>query len=735
MNKLLRITALILFVSLLAPLGAVAQADIDKTRPAMPDVTITQEPTTQRGSDPLDKMSPELRSLFLQFAPTRGGRGGVDETGVRGYTAGQLQDLFGISASTTNPIVTVSFRLTDPKAVDDIKRAGGTVVAKTGETVYVAIALQELGDLARIATVSSIGVLKSAYRPSPPKDTPPPSISIVRGGPAGQEKPALASQFNKQGLTGKGAIVGVIDSGIDWRHDDFIRPDGTSRILAIWDLSDNSYQETNGKVGTKPPVYLEKQQAWLGTLYTNKQINDALKGHGTINSYDRFGHGTAVAGTAAGNGRATGNGVPDATYTGVAPEADLIVVKAMDCDFFFPMAALTAEWIGQYAQSLGRPVVTNMSFGSQFGAHDGSGEEEQFIDSYFGPGKPGRAITISAGNDGRYSLHGGAKFGPKVKGQEDNFSEPVELTVKDATRVMGVFDMKDDWGLALKSTNPIFRAADGKQAPIYIVRNRGTIEVTSGAPLANKDAFDQFRAGVSVTLAAQGSATDLLQLQMPVGTYLIWGFGTTATVSNGNFDLYGVEPAYLNKAVFGMGTRKSEMVGAPGTAKNAITVGSYDFLTKWENVLGETASYNLTVGGPSSYTSPGPRRDGVVKPDISAPAKFTISSFSQFSKVENGGCTESMATGAEKSITRDGRHIAWEGTSAASPFTAGVVALMLQKNPGLDNEQIKQILIKTARKGGLVGAVPNGVWGWGMIDPAAAIAATPAPGPKKKPVK
>ncbi len=94
-----------------------------------------------------------------------------------------------------------------------------------------------------------------------------------------------------------------------------------------------------------------------------------------------------------------------------------------------------------------------------------------------------------------------------------------------------------------------------------------------------------------------------------------------------------------------------------------------------------------------------------------------------------------MATGAEKSITRDGRHIAWEGTSAAAPFTAGVIALMMQKNPALDSEEIKQILIKSARKGGLVGSVPNGVWGWGMIDPAAAIAATPAAGVRKKPTK
>ena len=87
------------------------------------------------------------------------------------------------------------------------------------------------------------------------------------------------------------------------------------------------------------------------------------------------------------------------------------------------------------------------------------------------------------------------------------------------------------------------------------------------------------------------------------------------------------------------------------------------------------------------------------------------------------------------SVTRDGFHIAWEGTSASAPFTAGVIALMLQKNPKLDNEQIKNILTRTAiRNDKYVGAVPNPEWGFGKINPAGAIAETPGPGrPSAKP--
>jgi subtilisin family serine protease len=83
-------------------------------------------------------------------------------------------------------------------------------------------------------------------------------------------------------------------------------------------------------------------------------------------------------------------------------------------------------------------------------------------------------------------------------------------------------------------------------------------------------------------------------------------------------------------------------------------------------------------------------------------------------------------------VTRDGFHLAWEGTSASAPFTAGVIALMLEKNPTLDSTQIKRILTQTASPDGLVGATPNAEWGYGRLNPVAALAATP-PAPRNDP--
>lgn len=79
-------------------------------------------------------------------------------------------------------------------------------------------------------------------------------------------------------------------------------------------------------------------------------------------------------------------------------------------------------------------------------------------------------------------------------------------------------------------------------------------------------------------------------------------------------------------------------------------------------------------------------------------------------------------------ITDDGFHLAWAGTSASSPYTAGVIALMLQKNPTLDANQVKEILKKTAIHDDLTGGTPNPYWGYGKLNPPAAIRDTPAAG-------
>ncbi|HEX9935353.1 MAG TPA: S8 family serine peptidase, partial [bacterium] len=194
------------------------------------------------------------------------------------------------------------------------------------------------------------------------------------------------------GYTGKGVIVGIIDSGIDWQHEDFIRADGTSRLLYIWDQTDDA--------GSGPAGYTIK-----GSLYSRAQINDELDGtpKGLVRQKDTHGHGTHVAGIAAGNGRGTGEGKDPGTYVGVAPEAEIIVVKAGDGSYGTVNISEGIRFVFDKAHELNMPAVVNVSLGTLFGSHDGTSDFERGLNELLVD--PGRAVVVAAGNEGNKPVH------------------------------------------------------------------------------------------------------------------------------------------------------------------------------------------------------------------------------------------------------------------------------------------------------------------------------------------
>ena len=162
-------------------------------------------------------------------------------------------------------------------------------------------------------------------------------------------------------LSGQGIIVGIVDSGIDYANQDFRNEDGTTRIEALWDQS----------VPGNPPMGYA-----LGTEYTREQINEALEEtdplarQDLLPSRDISGHGTAVAGIAAGNGR----GSEGRRYRGAAPEAELVVVKMNTprAEGFPRTTELMqgVDYIIRTALRLGKPAAINISFGNTYGPHE-----------------------------------------------------------------------------------------------------------------------------------------------------------------------------------------------------------------------------------------------------------------------------------------------------------------------------------------------------------------------------
>ena len=168
-----------------------------------------------------------------------------------------------------------------------------------------------------------------------------------------------AIQNTRPFLFGKGVIVAVIDSGIEYANEDFRKEDGATRILSLWDQSVE---------GTAPEGY------FIGTEFTEEQINEALKKETReeqmqiVPSIDSSGHGTAVAGIAAGNGH---NSVGK-QLAGVAPESSLVIVKlgSPRKDGFPRTTELMQgiDYVIRKAQQLGMPVAINLSFGNTYGS-------------------------------------------------------------------------------------------------------------------------------------------------------------------------------------------------------------------------------------------------------------------------------------------------------------------------------------------------------------------------------
>jgi subtilisin family serine protease len=514
-----------------------------------------------------------------------------------------------------------------------------------------------------------------------------------------------ATQAKQQyNLSGKGVIVGIIDTGIDWRHQDFRNADGTTRIKALLDLSEKGNDISEG------------------TLYTEQEINNALNGTGTLNEKDLVGHGTHVAGSAAGSGRATGNGVPAGTYVGVAHEADLVIVKAnspgedgttFNRNNYIP----SMEFIRDFAKSVNKPFIINISSGGNFGPHDGTDPVEEAIDFLLTEtNSKCKAVVVSAGNDADDNIHASGTFGSGITSIETKFSVPSYTPNADKLNDVVQFEgwYKGTLNYTVKVTTPT-----GIVSTTVSSGNDWGNDTADGAISISNAKYGKSDNGdkqILISIFDNNSARPPKQ-----GIWKITIYGST-----GRFDLW-MAGTSMN-AELTSNVDYSMIVGTPGTAEKAMTVGSYITKRNWTDLNGNNLqSPNLTIGGISSFSSPGPTRDGRTKPEISAPGELIAAAYSadapptgQFSIFSS-----SYSQWPNAYITRDGKHALTQGTSFAAPHVAGAIALMVQQYPTKTPTEIRQSLIATARTDNFTGAVPNNMWGYGKLDVMAALQLLP----------
>lgn len=540
---------------------------------------------------------------------------------------------------------------------------------------------------------------------------------------------------------GAGVVIGIIDSGIDIDHKSFRNDDGTTRIRGIWD------QTINVRVGTEAPPAQFPGPPAIGVEYTEADINATLQNreNGTpfppptaanpnppkqVRTVDRDGHGTHVAGIAAGDGSQSGNCRGSGVFVGVAPAADILVVKRNDDNPEIGQSTnlLNAlSWIWQHPAVVGnptaqppvppRPVVVNMSFGDNRGPHDGTSLVESGL-SLFLLTNSGHAAVKSAGNERDTARH--AQLGVSPNGERDlTFAVRPDET---ADRHLELWFSRDD-RLTATLRGPV--PPGGGARPVI-----GTVGPNTPATpfVVNPTAPAPRQTTATMTSRVDDPRNGACCIELDLSTPPAAAAGAKpAPLLDGEYEIhlenglahFAIVDGYIDKGepglVFTSSVEPEGTLTVPGTAEHIITVGAYaqkSFLFfEWS-------------GGLKDFSSFGPTRDGRPKPDIAAPgAKVT----SVKTKVGTHCCCDCCVDFYTDETPKGG---GYEGTSMAAPHVTGTVALMLEKSPTLNALDIKRILQDTAREPTVDhGVLPDSSWGAGRVSAVGAVDGVPGPTP------
>jgi len=474
-------------------------------------------------------------------------------------------------------------------------------------------------------------------------------------------------------VDGSGVIVGIIDTGVDLSHPDLRFPNGTSKVVSLWDQTGSG----------KPP-----QGFTYGVECSWNEINA-----GKCYETDTFGHGTHVAAIAVSSGLASGK------YRGVAPGASLLVVKsgASLCDgesWTFDETAIIdgLRYLVEKASELNMRLVVNLSMGGNLGGHDDSSPLELVLDYL---NQQSVVVVVSAGNEADNEGHATGSLS-----QTESTKVSWGLLGEASSATVDLWYPSDRTVSATLLT-PSGQEVHGPTAPDGTGTPDGLVTIASLTTTKGKE--------LAVSVQTQGvleaSGWSVILSLTDGGPSLPWD----AWVDSDSCSFPGISFSPGE----GYTINANGTVSVPATSRGAIAVGAYVTKNSWVNRLGKNVgAESYHIGEIAPFSSRGPTRDGRTKPDMSAPGLFIAAARS--------------ADIPPSSNDPDQYHRVLAGTSMAAPHIAGVVALMLQYNPRLTSERIRAILTEGANLDDFTGLIEHSSgsneWGWGKADARTATA-------------
>lgn len=593
----------------------------------------------------------------------------------------KLKSTYAVTQENSQNIVSAFLHLNDENELDGLAENGVTINAQYGTILSARIPADKLVAVSQLPTVKYIEIGRPVRK----------RMNTVRSAAFTNVDALHAGTGLTQAYTGKDVVVGIIDGGFQYNHINFYDTAGEElRVKRVWNQN---------ATGTPPSGY------YYGREYTTASSIVSAKQDMTDC------HATHVTGIAA--GAYQGN-----EYYGIAPDADLVFVSYNLYDSSSSNTSISdgIKYIYDYAESVGKPCVINMSLGYHIGPHDGTSTFDRICDELQGEG---RLLVGAAGNEGEYNMH----VKKTLTSDDSTLKTLVEFIPN--WYLYSTSSSIDIWGDPEKAFSVKVIVYDtSNQEEVYTSTSFSTATSTS-KQISNPTGVT---GSVYISTATdpynqKGNVTIDLNVSSLQRSYYAIGIEVTSdeeTTINAWTDAYISWFSNFGIDGFTDGDNNSSMGEIGGTGNRIITVGAYTSCNYIEHKNSSIydRSYQ-TVDQLATFSSHGPTADGRMKPDITAPGTMTISSYNSSTCSNSRGDYYTTVVDQYNVNATNYYYGSMEGTSMAAPVVTGVLATWLQARPTLTPEQVREVFAKSAKTDsytGSIAGVGNNEWGYGKVD-------------------